>query len=464
MKDLEYQGDSEDIDFPPVKYSDDILFKDKTNHSFFNKLKRFIKLNLKCVIILLSIIITLIIAIILILFYTLRKSQKDKIINEEWTGGFITLKLTNINQSEDNVTVFNYEKMNLTKGDFVVNENNNALENKRILEEDNIKKNIYKIKNKEIQDISFNIRFKRPITSMNEMFKDNIYLYSINFNNLITNEIENINSAFKNCINLINVDFGNFDNNKIESMDNTFDNCSSVKKIDLSSFEFNNINSMVNTFKRCENLEYLRMDNFVFYYYINTSGIFESVNEGINLIINEEKNISYINNEYNLKKIISKGDNCTSFIPNCKICNSNYFCEKCQDNYTVSYSNLQCNLNNESLTNDSTVPTIIITAEPTTNITAEPSTNITAEHTTNITAKTTTNITAEPSTNITAEHTTNITAEHTTNITAVPTTNITAEYTTNITAEPSTSTTPNLPQIQQPNLPQVQQLNLPQIQ
>ena len=342
MSDFNFREDDKDYDFPPVKYSGDIKFKDKTNHSLFNKLKRYIKLNSRCLLIIL-IIIVLIILIISIAYFYSKKSKDDNKNNfkEEWTGGFITLKLTNINQSEDNVTVFNYEKMNLTKGDFVVNENNNALENKRILEEDNIKKNIYKIKNKEIQDISFNIRFKRPITSMNEMFKDNIYLDSINFTNLITNEIENINSAFENCIMLNNIEFGNFNDNKIESMDNTFDNCSSVKKIDLSSFEFININSMFNTFKRCENLEYLRMDNFVFYSYINTSGIFESVNEGINLIINEEKNISYIRNAYNLKKIISKDENCTSLILNCKICNSNYFCEKCQDNYIVSNSNLQ---------------------------------------------------------------------------------------------------------------------------
>ena len=283
MKDLEYQGDSEDIDFPPVKYSDDILFKDKTNHSFFNKLKRFIKLNLKCVIILLSIIITLIIAIILILFYTLRKSQKDKIINEEWTGGFITLKLSNINEKEENITVFNYGQMELNKNDFTVN---TTQQNLRILNEGKETKYIFDLKNNpNHQDISFNITFKRPITSMNEMFKDNIYLDSINFNNLITNEIENINSAFKNCINLINVDFGNFDNNKIESMDNTFENCSSIKEIDLSSFNVPQLNSMANTFKNCKKLESLRMDNFEINSNINTTGIFDSINNKINIVI-----------------------------------------------------------------------------------------------------------------------------------------------------------------------------------
>ena len=271
MREVKYRVESEDIDFPSVNYTNDIKFKDKTSNSYLNRIKRYIKLNLKCVLILLSVIIVLIVAIILISVFS---TKKDKVIDEEWNGGFLTIKLSKINQNEEKVTVFNYEQMDLSDNDFIVN---TTEKNLRVLNEGKAPKKIFEFKNDDNrQDISFNIKFKKPIKSMYEMFKDNIYLDSINLSNLITREIENLNSAFENCVNLINVDFGNFDNNKIESLDNTFENCLSIKEIDLSSFNLPKLNSMVNTFKNCKSLESLRMDNFEIDSNINISGIFDS--------------------------------------------------------------------------------------------------------------------------------------------------------------------------------------------
>lgn len=118
-----------------------------------------------------SVAIVLIIAIILISYYSTRKSKKDKVIDEEWKGGFLTLKLSNLNQNDEDVSVFNYGQMGLNSNDFSVN----VTKNLRTLNEGKETKDIYEFKNNHnYQEISFSIKFKKPLTSMHEMFKDNI--------------------------------------------------------------------------------------------------------------------------------------------------------------------------------------------------------------------------------------------------------------------------------------------------
>ena len=174
MRNSTYRVNSEDKTFPQGKYYNDIKFRNNTNDSFFNRAKRYIKLNLKWVIILSSVAIVLIIAIILISYYSTRKSKKDKVIHEEWKGGFLTLKLSNLNQNDEDVSVFNYGQMGLNSNDFSVN----VTKNLRTLNEGKETKDIYEFKNNHnYQEISFSIKFKKPLTSMHEMFKDNINIF-----------------------------------------------------------------------------------------------------------------------------------------------------------------------------------------------------------------------------------------------------------------------------------------------
>lgn len=121
-------------------------------------------------------------------------------------------------------------------------------------------------------------------------------------------------------------------------MDHTFENCASVKEMDLSSFNVPKINSMVNTFKNCRSLELLMMDNFEINSKINTSRIFDSINNEIIYVVNKADNISNIPNNIN---IINKDSNC-SFINNCQDCNKDkvYLCESCTNNYRLSNTKL----------------------------------------------------------------------------------------------------------------------------
>ena len=160
MRNLTYRANSEDKTFPQGKYSNDIKFRNKTNDSFFDRAKRYIKLNLKWVIILSSVAIVLIIAIILISYYCTRKPKKDKRIDEEWKGGFLTLKLSNLNEKDEDVSVFNYGQMGLNSNDFLVN----ITKNLRTLNEGKDTKYIHEFKNNHnYQEVSFSIKFKKPL-------------------------------------------------------------------------------------------------------------------------------------------------------------------------------------------------------------------------------------------------------------------------------------------------------------
>ena len=339
MSDFRYQ--EEDIDFPPVKYSEDLKYTGHINNSCCKKFKKFIRVNLKCLII--TIIILIIFIVTIIMAVKMNNQFNLESNNHEFVGGYLIFNLSNINDNEKKIDVFSFEKIGIQRNDLIANKVNNNDENMNIVIENNTIKYNYKIGNiSDIDTISFIIAFKKPITSMNEMFKDNIYLNYVNLSNLITSEIKDLNSAFLNCINLKSIDFGNFNANKIESMDNTFENCSSLKAIDLSSFKVPYLKTLINTFKNCISLEYLRMDNFIFNSNVKASGIFDSINDKILLIIKEEESINYLNNSYSFISFLRNYDECTSYIENCQTCNSNYLCEACKENYTISSSKLQC--------------------------------------------------------------------------------------------------------------------------
>ena len=75
MNNIKYEEDSEDIDFPPIKFTSDIIYVDKNpKKDFCSKLKNFC--NQKKILIYLSIGILLFIILMIILIVCLTKNEK----------------------------------------------------------------------------------------------------------------------------------------------------------------------------------------------------------------------------------------------------------------------------------------------------------------------------------------------------------------------------------------------------
>ena len=121
MSNIKYEEDSEDIDFPPIKFTHDIIYEDKNpKKDVCSELKKFY--NRKKILIYLSIGILLFIILMIILIVCLTKKKNkpmeeknDKLptSNNQYKGGFITLKLR-MKGNEENITIFNNDKINIT--------------------------------------------------------------------------------------------------------------------------------------------------------------------------------------------------------------------------------------------------------------------------------------------------------------------------------------------------------------
>ena len=346
---IKYEEDTEDVEFPPVKYSPDLIYVDpnENNNSCLNKLLRIFKNKTYLILTIVGIIIV-IIAIILIAVLTSKKNKSidEKKINDNiWNGGSVYITISNPNLKEKEVILFNNENIGLNKEDFSVEYlSSNKLRN---LDEDNNKVNIVGNKFNLIDTIndnylSFEIKFKEELNSMKEMFKNNNDLLSIDLSFLKSDKINNMHSTFLNCNNLENINFTNFDSKNINIMDSIFENCSSLTVIDLSCFETNNLNSMTKAFKNCNKLKNLNLKNFNLNNNINISEAFDLLGEKTFIVINGES-IDIIKNIGNVQ-IINTDKNCTENIENCKTCDKDnlYICDICQEGYTKLSDSLEC--------------------------------------------------------------------------------------------------------------------------
>ena len=215
MNNIKYEEDSEDIDFPPIKFTSDIIYVDKNpKKDFCSKYKKFC--NQKKILIFLSICILLFIILMIILIVCLtkkknkpmeEKNDKLPISNTQYKGGFITLKFR-MQGNEENITIFNNDKINITNDNYNISYSNNNINNNKNLryldkhDENNIeiKENILIIKkqNINISQYEFVINFNNNLSTMEEMFKDNQNLLNVDLSNLKSDQIKSLKSAFYN--------------------------------------------------------------------------------------------------------------------------------------------------------------------------------------------------------------------------------------------------------------------------
>ena len=375
-----YDASGDDIDFPSFEPYQKTQDEPEPPQ---NKKK-------KCIIIIVVIIVILILitGIFLGIFFGLKKKQN---------GGSIIVKYSF--KKREYHKLFNKEDLNLDEDDYEVN----PISKKSLLLRDlNDINNDNNYQYTEPGTYEFEIKFKKIITSMEGMFKNNPELKSADFSKLISKKIVNMNKLFSNCTNLEKVDFNNFEAKKLETMNNCFENCSNIVVLDLKSFVTPKLMSMDSAFKGCKNLVSLNIKNFIIDSKVDAKNIFEGcmtlidykppmnnnnkeltegydqIKEKINTIelecvVNDiclECGSEIISEDFSLpscqncsNKFYKSNYKCQKCMDNCFQCIDDVTCEKCFDNYEFSNDNYTCIKN---ITNPpSTIPVIIQSDIPT---------------------------------------------------------------------------------------------------
>ena len=317
MDSINFEEDSEDIDFPPVIYSKDI--KDEPSKrkkkSCLNKFLRILKLKKSLFFIVIGIIIIIIIIIIIVKLKKEKENSGDLSGGggagiDEGDGGYIIATYienkTIINADKRNgLNDQNYNIIDITKVNSALN---NLTDNETVSIEN--------------QPKTFNISFTKKLKSMKEMFKDITELIDIDLSFLKTDEITNLNSTFLNCTNLENITFGNFNSSNLKFMESTFENCSSLEKLNLSSFTNNKTKSMAKAFKNCISLTEINLSNFELKEDINFRETFDFTDDFNFTIINN--NVSKGNDDNN-NKAIYISIICVDYFK----CEDKYLCQIC---------------------------------------------------------------------------------------------------------------------------------------
>ena len=106
------------------------------------------------------------------------------------------------------------------------------------------------------------------MTSMANMFSDNVSLTSITFgDNFNTSNVKSMTSMFYGCNNLASLDLSNFDTSKVTNMWYMFRDCKNLASLDLSNFDTSKVTDMQYMFYNCNSLINLNLSNF------NTSNV-----------------------------------------------------------------------------------------------------------------------------------------------------------------------------------------------
>ena len=259
-------------------------------------------------------------------------------------------------KKEEELTLFNPEKIKLSKSDYEIeilslqDENNTS-----IYDSEPSLRRLKAIENKFTSSISgkieIRITFLVQLTYMFELFKNCRNLIEVDLSKLDATKLKNVNSVFENCENLVFTNFSLKNGINIESMEDSFSGCEQLKSVDLTDLTPQKNVSVQNMFKNCAQLDYVDLSNFQTN---NFRGIFDGalnilINFNINIDLDSLINLGEIINALNEKKAdceIGEGKKCKACMEGlysqyCKDCNEGYYfpyekrrteCIKCEEN------------------------------------------------------------------------------------------------------------------------------------
>ena len=205
--------------------------------------------------------------------------------------------------------------------------------------------------------IEIEIKFKRILNSMSNLFENCENLTYIDLSELKSERIKSMNSTFLNCHKLEYIKIkGNYKN--LEIMDYAFKNSTSLININLSELELEKLKSMKSIFENCINLTKVDLSGLKLKNEVNMDNAFKNASIQILLMDNETKEICIKKGIYPNLKNCTVGSLCKTCenedgLSKCTGCNEKYFlssnfkypteCTACGNNCKICENENKCN-------------------------------------------------------------------------------------------------------------------------
>ena len=226
---------------------DNLIIKDKDYYA---------KRRKKCLLILIPILSVIIIAIVLIV--VLRPKKDNKIICQyETEVDNENVTLINIDDNIEFIAIIDDVKYNNKKSHIFPKAGNYTVIFDFAKKLDSLKS--FFEGNEYLLEADFTKMQTENIKSMENLFKDCIYLTNVTFDNK-TPDLENTRNMFFRCSSLKEVKT-NFDTSKVERMDYMFYSCESLTSLDLLYFNLENLKNSDGMFANSWNLKEIKFNN-----------------------------------------------------------------------------------------------------------------------------------------------------------------------------------------------------------
>ena len=125
MNQIAYEEDVDDVEFPTIKFSNDLVYQpvNNKNNSFCSKIKNIFKNKAYFFILISSILVLIVIIITTAVLVSKKRDNNNNNINndnviDDWNGGSIILEINNSNGNE--INIINNDKINLSEGDYKI--------------------------------------------------------------------------------------------------------------------------------------------------------------------------------------------------------------------------------------------------------------------------------------------------------------------------------------------------------
>ena len=156
-------------------------------------------------------------------------------------------------------------------------------------------------------DFNIKIKFSIIIDQGYRLFSGCENITHIDFSNFKTNLMTNFSYLFFNCYNLKTINFANFDTSKMTNMKYMFFGCQNLKEIKFNCFDTSNVTDAIGLFGNCKSLVNLDITGFDFKNLKKMDYMFQGCDNLENIIVSEKlfNQIGELLKNYNITIIYS---------------------------------------------------------------------------------------------------------------------------------------------------------------
>ena len=132
------------------------------------------------------------------------------------------------------------------------------------------------IDNSQIKNNKITMRWKYPLTSCNNMFKDLTNIIDFDFSKFDTSKVTEMKCMFSNCSKITSFNLNKFNTSLVNNMQDMFSDCENLTQLDLYNFDTSKVTDFHHFVYQCYNLTSINLKSFDTSKVINMTGMFGS--------------------------------------------------------------------------------------------------------------------------------------------------------------------------------------------